>query len=130
LLIASELEWNFMRSSGPGGQNVNKVATAVELRWDVRHSHCLPEAVRMRLMALAGSRLTDEGVLIIRAQNHRTQERNRGEALARLMALVRRAAIPPKPRKATKPTRASKRRRLEGKRHQSIKKRLRGSRDD
>jgi ribosome-associated protein len=126
----AEFEWNFVRSSGPGGQNVNKVATAVELRWDLRHSRCLPDAVRHRLMALAGSRLTDDGVLIIRAQNHRTQERNRDEALTRLTALVRRAAIPPKPRKATKPTRASKRRRLEGKHHQSDKKRLRGKRYD
>jgi len=124
-LPAAELQWQFVRSSGPGGQNVNKVASAVELRWDLRGSTSLPYGVRLRLEALAGSRLTADGVLIIRAERHRTQERNRADALERLVELVRRAAVPPKPRKKTKPSRASKRKRLDGKRHQGDKKRLR-----
>ena len=129
-LAADEFEWQFVRSSGPGGQNVNKVASAVELRWDLNKSACLPFAVRVRLEALAASRVTDEGVLIIRAERHRTQERNRADALERLVDLVARAAVPPKPRKKTKPTRAAKRRRLEGKRHQGDKKRLRSKEYD
>ena len=124
-LDTSEFEWRFVRASGPGGQNVNKLATAAELRWDLRRSLCLPYAVRLRLETLAGSRLTAEGVLIIQAQRHRTQERNRGDALERLVELVKQAAIPPTPRKKTRPTRASKRRRLEGKRRESKKKNLR-----
>lgn len=129
-LDTAEFEWRFVRASGPGGQNVNKLATAAELRWDVRRSTNLPDAVRMRLEALAGSRLTADGVLIIQAQRHRTQERNRSDALERLVALVKQAAIPPTPRKKTKPTRASKRRRLEGKRRESKKKNLRRSLED
>ena len=122
---AAEFVWSFTRSAGPGGQNVNKLATAAELRWDVMQSPSLPHAVRERLMALTGARLTTEGVLVIKAQRHRTQERNRADALERLLELVRRAATPPKPRKKTKPTRAAKRRRLDGKRRHGDKKRLR-----
>ena len=126
MLDASEFDFSFVRASGPGGQNVNKVASAVELRWDLRSSSYLPSGVRQRLEALAGSRLTDEGVLIIQAQRHRTQERNRADAMERLIALVEQALHPPKPRKKTRPTRASKRRRLDSKTRQGNKKRLRG----
>ena len=129
-LDATEFEFSFVRASGPGGQNVNKVSSAVELRWDLRKSAYLPVGVRMRLETLAGSRLTDEGVLIIHAQRHRTQERNRADAVERLVALAEQALHPPKPRKKTKPTKASKRRRLEGKRHQADKKRHRSGRYD
>lgn len=129
-LDTSEFEWRFVRSSGPGGQNVNKVATAVELRWDLSKSASLPYGVRMRLEALAGSRLTTDGVLIIQAQRHRTQERNRSDALERLVDMVQSAALPPTPRRKTKPTKASKRRRLDGKRIQGDKKKLRRSKDD
>ncbi len=123
-----EIEENFVRSAGPGGQNVNKLATAVQLRFDVRHSPSLPPDVRARLERLAGRRLTNEGVLIIIAQRHRTQERNRQEARERLVDLIRRAAAPPKPRHATKPTAGSKRRRIETKTRRSRLKRLRGER--
>lgn len=121
-----EIEENFVRSAGPGGQNVNKLATAVQLRFDLRQSQTLPPDVRARLARLAGRRLTNEGVLIIIAQRHRTQERNRHEARERLVELIRRAAAPPKPRHATKPTAASKRRRLDTKVRHSRLKRLRG----
>jgi len=120
-----EIEESFVRSTGPGGQNVNKLATAVQLRFDVRHSSSLHPDVRARLERLAGRRLTTEGVLIIVAQRHRTQERNRQEARERLVELIRRAAEPPKPRHATRPTAASKRRRLETKTRRSLLKRLR-----
>ncbi len=110
-----EIQEQFVRSSGPGGQNVNKVATAVQLRFDVGRSPNLPEAVRERLKRLAGRRLTGDGVLIIDARRFRTRERNRHDALERLVALVQKAAVAPRPRKATRPTAASKRRRLEGK---------------
>lgn len=126
MLDASEFHFSFMRSSGPGGQNVNKVESAVELRWDLRKSIHLPVGVRLRLEALAGSRVTDDGVLIIQAQRHRTQERNRADAVERVMALCEQALHPPKPRKKTKPSKAAKRRRLEGKKRQGDKKRLRG----
>ncbi len=120
-----EIEESFVRASGPGGQNVNKLATAVQLRFDVRHSPSLPEPVRSRLERLAGRRLTQEGVLIITAQRHRTQERNRQDALDRLVELVRRATIPPVPRHRTKPTLASRQRRLEAKARRSETKRRR-----
>ncbi len=122
-LDEDELEEQFIRSSGPGGQNVNKVATAVQLRFDVERSPNLPEAVRERLKRLAGRRLTGEGVLIIDARRYRTRERNRRDALDRLVALVREAAIAPTPRKATRPTAGSKRRRLEGKQRRGVLKR-------
>jgi ribosome-associated protein len=121
-----EIEESFVRSSGPGGQNVNKLSTAVQLRFDVRRSPSLPDEVRARLERLAGKRLTREGVLIITAQNHRTQERNRADALERLVALIGQAAVRPVPRRATKPTKASRRRRLESKKRRSGIKALRG----
>ena len=110
-----EIQESFVRASGPGGQNVNKLATAVQLRFDVERSPALPEGVRARLKKLAGRRLTQDGVLLITAQRHRTQERNRQDALERLIDLIRRAATPPDPRRPTRPTLASKRRRLEAK---------------
>jgi ribosome-associated protein len=122
----AELEESFVRSSGPGGQNVNKLSTAVQLRFDVRQSPSLPNDVAIRLMQLAGKRLTKDGVLVLIAQNHRTQERNRAEALQRLIDLIQEAAIPPVPRRATKPTKASRRERLEGKKRRSGIKNLRG----
>jgi len=125
MIDATEFEFSFVRSSGPGGQNVNKVASAVELRWDLRNSIYLPAGVRIRLETLAGSRVTDDGVVIIQAPRHRTQERNRADAVERLIALVEQALYPPKPRKKTKPTKGSKRRRLEGKKRQGDKKKLR-----
>jgi len=115
----SEIEESFVRSSGPGGQNVNKLSTAVQLRFDVRRSPSLPNDVAVRLMRLAGKRLTKDGVLVIVAQNHRTQERNRAEALERLTALIQQAAVRPVPRRATKPTKASREKRLEGKKRRS-----------
>jgi len=110
-----ELEERFVRASGPGGQNVNKVSSAVELRFDAANSPALTEAVRRRLAVLAGRRLTLEGVLVIFADRYRTQERNREDARERLLALIREAAVPPKPRRKTRPTLASKKRRVEGK---------------
>src|SRR5215216_5719923 len=124
----SEITESFIRGSGPGGQNVNKVASAVQLRFDVRRSPSLPESVKARLERLAGSRLTQEGVLVITAQRHRTQERNRQDALARLVDLIRRAAVPPTPRRKTRPTAASRARRLETKKRRSGIKRLRQAR--
>jgi ribosome-associated protein len=122
----SEIQEGFLRGSGPGGQNVNKVATGVQLRFDVRKSPSLPEDVRQRLERLAGKRLTTVGVLVIEAKEHRTQGQNREEALARLLELIRRAAERPKARRKTHPTLASRQRRMETKRRRSELKRSRG----
>lgn len=114
-----DLAWSFVRASGPGGQNVNKVASAVQLRFDLRHSPSLPEAVRGRAERLAGQRLTQDGVLVITAQRFRSQERNRADALERLVALLRRAATPPKHRRPTRPSAASREERLAAKARRS-----------
>lgn len=114
-----ELMLSFVRADGPGGQHVNKTATAVQLRFDVARSPSLPEAVRRRLMRLAGRRLSSEGILIIDARSQRSQKQNREEALERLAQLVRSAATPPRRRKPTRPSAASRRRRLEGKRRRA-----------
>jgi ribosome-associated protein len=111
----SEIEESFVRASGPGGQNVNKVSSAVQIRFHLSGSRSLPEGVRERLARLAGHRLTRDGVIVIIAQRYRTQERNRRDALDRLVALIHRAAVPPTPRRPTKPSRAAKERRLQAK---------------
>jgi ribosome-associated protein len=121
----NEIAYDFVQASGPGGQNVNKVATAVQLRYNVRQSPSLPPDVRERLEQLAGNRLTQDGVLILEAQRFRSQERNRRDALARLIELVRQAAQKPKRRRKTRPTAASRRRRLESKRRRSQTKKWR-----
>lgn len=121
----NELEWDFVRGSGPGGQNVNRVASAVQLRFNVRESPSLPEPVRRRLIRLARNRINSEGVLIIEAKSHRSQERNRSEARARLKDLILNAARPPKKRIPTSPSRGERERRLRRKKRRSEKKRQR-----
>lgn len=121
-----EIKMDFIRASGPGGQNVNKVASAVQLRFDVYGSPSLPDDVRKRLILLAGNRINEDGILIIDARRFRTQNRNRQDAIDRLMGLIRKSMIKPKKRLKTKPSAASKRRMLENKRCRSKLKRMRG----
>jgi ribosome-associated protein len=121
-----EIAIEYIRSPGPGGQNVNKVATAVQLRFDVAHSSVLDDWTRTRLATLAGRRLTKDGVLVLAAHRHRTQEANRRDALERLAALIAEARLRPKARRPTRPTRGSKERRLEGKKQRTEVKRMRG----
>lgn len=128
-LDESELQESFIRASGPGGQNVNKVSSAVQLRFDARGSRSLPNDVAIRLQRLAGSRLTNEGVIVITANRHRSQEMNRDDARARLIEMIVEAANPPPPRRATKPTKASKKRRLDSKNRRGEIKKMRSSRN-
>jgi ribosome-associated protein len=127
LLDEREIEESFIRASGPGGQNVNKVASAVQLRFDIRRSPSLPQPVRERLERLAGSRVTQDGVLVITAQRFRSQERNRQDAVDRLVALIRRAATPPAPRRPTRPSAGARQRRLADKARRSLRKRERAA---
>ncbi len=126
-IAEGEVRLAFVRASGPGGQHVNKVATAAQLRFDVLNSPSLPDEVRERLVRIAGRRMTAEGVLVIEARRYRSQERNRQDAIDRLVTLIRRAAQKPKVRRKTTPTRASKEDRLEDKRRRGRTKRLRGT---
>jgi ribosome-associated protein len=126
----NEITFSFIRSSGPGGQNVNKVATAAQLRFDVKNSPSLPEAVKKRLIRLGGSRMTDDGVLTITAQRFRTQERNRVDGLERLTALIRKAATPPKLRRKTRPPKRSIESRIQNKKNRSKIKKLRKAHSD
>ena len=121
-----EISETFIRAAGPGGQNVNKVASVAQLRFDVKGSVSLPEPVKARLARLAGNRLTQDGVIVITARRFRSQERNRGDARERLVALIRRAAEPPKPRRQTRPSAAQRKERLAAKARRSVIKRLRG----
>jgi len=125
-----EIEEDFVRSSGPGGQNVNKVSTAVQLRFDALHSPSLPEEVRNRLLQIAGKRITDDGIVIIEARRFRTQERNRQDALDRLVTLIRRAAVRPRKRRKTKPTQASIEHRIETKKRRAKTKQMRRVREE
>lgn len=129
-LDPAEIEESFVRATGPGGQHVNTTSTAVQLRFDVRHSPSLTDDVRHRLERLAGRRLTRDGVLVLMAQGQRSQKRNREEALDRLVALVREAARPPVPRKKTRVSKAAKRRRVDDKKHHGVIKSLRSKRAD
>lgn len=122
----SEITWEFTRSPGPGGQNVNKLATTARLRFDAAHSPHLPEEIRRRLLKLAGHRVTREGILIIAARRHRSRERNRQDALKRLVLLIRSAAITPKQRRRTKPSGLDRQKRLQQKKQRSRLKQLRG----
>jgi ribosome-associated protein len=126
----NEITFSFIRSSGPGGQNVNKVATAAQLRFDVKNSPSLPQAVKKRLTRLGGSRMTDDGILTITAQRFRTQDRNRVDGLERLTALVRKAATPPKPRRKTRPPKKSIENRIQNKKYRSKIKKLRQTHSD
>lgn len=127
-LDEKELDFSFLRAGGPGGQNVNKVATGVELRFDVRHSATLPAYVKTRLMRLAGRRLTQDGVLLLRATRYRTQEQNRADAVRRLLTLLRRAVLEPPPRRPTLPPTTARTRRLAAKKRRAEIKRLRQQR--